>query len=624
MKKILSLILVFQFLTGCGSESASDQASVAEKRGETSGGIVETNERKERVGLETDAKVKDSLDNGDVNFAANRVSSKAGEANISIASTEPAKVSPQKNGVPAASRAFEAIKDSKTETLPQLDSFPTFPETVLVGDPGNSADVTGYGAVNYAYRIGKFEVTNIEYCEFLNKVAKSDRYRLYDRRMAGVHGGIMRSGRSGDYSYETRVGDGDKPVNYVTWESCARYANWLSSRGGDASLQMGSYQLKGGIHPKVTFPDHASLAVGKSTQWVIASENEWYKAAYYDPAKPGGAGYWPFAVNGGSAPASNLNSNIISAVGAFKVASPYGTYDQNGNLWEYNEARIGNKVGLRGGSFFINDHEGYLRSQTRYEVLSAKWPNYGFRVVALGGKHNGKPSPPAKPKLMKLVLPKRADSMKTQPEAKVSAAPISLSPAARVKARTYYVSQSDGNDDWNGEASLAKDNSGPWKTLARASIEYLPGDILLLKRGDVWHEELRPKGSGTPKQPITISAYGKGSKPVIDRQDYNQDRTGIRLSDQGGFKIVGIEFNRCMTGIYADYSDNGKAREYLWIEDCYFHDSLKYQHYEDYPKRKIGLGVCLFSHERDKRIVMSDITVKNCVFRRLASGFWTN
>ena len=234
MKKILSLILVFQFLTGCGSESASDQASVAEKRGETSGGIVETNERKERVGLETDAKVKDSLDNGDVNFAANRVSSKAGEANISVASTEPAKVSPQKNGVPAASRAFEAIKDSKTETLPQLDSFPTFPETVLVGDPGNSADVTGYGAVNYAYRIGKFEVTNIEYCEFLNKVAKSDRYRLYDRRMAGVHGGIMRSGRSGNYSYETRVGDGDKPVNYVTWESCARYANWLSNRGGDA------------------------------------------------------------------------------------------------------------------------------------------------------------------------------------------------------------------------------------------------------------------------------------------------------------------------------------------------------------------------------------------------------
>jgi len=195
---------------------------------------------------------------------------------------------------------------------------------------------------------------------------------------------------------------------------------------------------------------------------------------------------------------------------------------------------------------------------------------------------------------------------------------------SRTQSAIFYVSQSEGNDNWSGEASLARGPSGPWKTLARASIEYLPGDILLLKRGDVWHEELRPKGNGTAEQPITISSYGEGAKPVIDREDYNQDRTGIRLSDQGGFKIVGIEFNRCMTGIYADYSDNGKAREYLWIEECYFHDSLKYQHYEDYPKRKIGLGVCLFSHERDKRIVMSDITVKNCVFRRLASGFWTN
>ena len=30
----------------------------------------------------------------------------------------------------------------------------------------------------------------------------------------------------------------------------------------------------------------------------------------------------------------------------------------------------------------------------------------------------------------------------------------------------------------------------------------------------------------------------------------------------------------------------------------------------DEPKRKIGLGVCLFSHERDNRIVLRDVTVK--------------
>ncbi len=201
-------------------------------------------------------------------------------------------------------------------------------------------------------------------------------------------------------------------------------------------------------------------------------------------------------------------------------------------------------------------------------------------------------------------------------------AAFSTAPAT---AATYYVSQSSGNDDYNGRASTAKDTAGPWKTLAKASsIEYAPGDRLLLKCGDVWNEELYPKGNGTPQRPIVIGSYGEGERPVIDRQDDKLDRAGIRLSDQGGFKIVGIEFNRCMTGIYAEYSDDCPTKRFLWIEDCYFHDSLLYQHYEDYPKRKIGLGICLFSYELENKVVLRDITIKNCVFRRLASGVWTN
>ena len=39
---------------------------------------------------------------------------------------------------------------------------------VNVGNPGNTADSTGYGAVAYAYKIGKYEVTNAQYGEFLN------------------------------------------------------------------------------------------------------------------------------------------------------------------------------------------------------------------------------------------------------------------------------------------------------------------------------------------------------------------------------------------------------------------------------------------------------------------------
>ena len=106
----------------------------------------------------------------------------------------------------------------------------------------------------------------------------------------------------------------------------------------------------------------ASCAVAsKTVKWVIPTENEWYKAAYFDAGKPGGAGYWTYALKGGSAPECNLNSDAPSDVGSFSSApSPNGTYDQNGNMWEYNETMSGDKVGLRGGSFYINDNDSYL------------------------------------------------------------------------------------------------------------------------------------------------------------------------------------------------------------------------------------------------------------------------
>jgi sulfatase modifying factor 1 len=257
------------------------------------------------------------------------------------------------------------------------------PELVSVGNAGNKADSTSFGAVSYEYRIGKYEVTNEQLCGFLNAAARANTLKLYDPRMAGEYGGITRSGDSGSYTYAVKEGMGKKPVNFVTWETAVRYANWLTNGGAKGDTETGSYTIKDG---KVTVPDHAALAAGKTTKWVLPSENEWYKAAYYDPRKAGGGGYWLYPARSDDVPAANLNSNAPTEVGSYaKAVSPYGTYDQGGNMWEYNDTRKGNKVGLRGGSFWINDNANYLRSTTRYDVLSAKWPNYGFRVVALGG-----------------------------------------------------------------------------------------------------------------------------------------------------------------------------------------------------------------------------------------------
>jgi len=55
---------------------------------------------------------------------------------------------------------------------------------VTVGDPGNVDDTqgNGYGGVNYAYNIGKYETTNSQYAEFLNAVAAADPNRGRRRR----------------------------------------------------------------------------------------------------------------------------------------------------------------------------------------------------------------------------------------------------------------------------------------------------------------------------------------------------------------------------------------------------------------------------------------------------------
>ncbi len=104
---------------------------------------------------------------------------------------------------------------------------------VIVGNPGNLPDSNGLGAVSYGYKIGKYEVTIGQYVDFLNAVAKSDPYGLWDPRMetgayGWVPGFIARTGTPGNYSYQ--VMDAaflNRPVWWVDWWDAARFANWM-------------------------------------------------------------------------------------------------------------------------------------------------------------------------------------------------------------------------------------------------------------------------------------------------------------------------------------------------------------------------------------------------------------
>lgn len=73
----------------------------------------------------------------------------------------------------------------------------------------------------------------------------------------------------------------------------------------------------------------------------------------------------------------------------------------------------------------------------------------------------------------------------------------------------YYVSNS-GNDSNSGKSINA-----PWRTLSKVNkFSFQPGDVVSLKCGDIWREQLLPK-SGNSKSPVTYTSYGKGNKPKI-------------------------------------------------------------------------------------------------------------
>ena len=269
-------------------------------------------------------------------------------------------------------------------------------ETIKIGDAGNLADKTGYGGVAYPFRLSKYEVTVAQYVEFLNAKAKSDPYGLYDDNVLESSWGFKldRMGADGTFSYSVEPEYANRPIVKVSfWDAC-RFANWLHNGQGDGDTETGAYTLGG-----TTDADDGNIHRNSGAEWFLPSENEWYKAAYYDASKLNGAGYWSFPTgsdlapdrdNQGSNSANNntgiLLSPVTTVVGAFaNSSSRYGTFDQGGNVLEWTEslewAENQWNRSQRGGSFLFGPEDGSGGSRTLAASKSSE-RTVGFRVAA--------------------------------------------------------------------------------------------------------------------------------------------------------------------------------------------------------------------------------------------------
>lgn len=257
---------------------------------------------------------------------------------------------------------------------------------VDIGYAGNAGETHDYGiygglrtfgAVDYNYRIGKLEVT-------VDQFAKA---RFADSRIG--------DGDEGYWNDGTRTVGTGGPVSYVSWFEAAKFANWLTT--GDA--YSGAYQFDDSGTLMTVNRDAAVSAY--DMVYVLPTEDEWYKAAYYKPVNDGS--YSLYASGLDSVPIWGTTDgwnyfDDVSGRGFLLDDSPNhmwetgfggkeqnGTYDMMGNIWEWNE-NTGDSITeeriLRGGP-----HSGgvnYMRSSTRGDTDPAYNSNHvGFRVTVI-------------------------------------------------------------------------------------------------------------------------------------------------------------------------------------------------------------------------------------------------
>ncbi len=248
---------------------------------------------------------------------------------------------------------------------------------VPIGNSGNAADGSGYGAVPYNFNMSTYAISQDQLAKAASSLGIS------------LGGGAW---------------VGSQPAANVTWYQAAAFVNYLNTSTGHVA----AYQLNAGATALTLWSSAQAWQAGgenlyrnKDAYYFLPSENEYYKAAYYDPNKAGGAGYWlyatgsnaiPTAVASGTAAGTAVYNGVASQPAAVDQSgglSPYLTMGQSGNVYEWHETAndgennsSSENRAIRGGAWLYPEFD--LRSSIRNVLDPAfEGSNVGFRVASV-------------------------------------------------------------------------------------------------------------------------------------------------------------------------------------------------------------------------------------------------
>ena len=244
---------------------------------------------------------------------------------------------------------------------------------VTVAAAGNRADrdLHGqgrYGAVSHSFEIAEREVDQYEYARFLNAVAaEDDAGNLYHEAMATMPASIRRVATGSGFRYQIRADQPRRAVTHVSWFDAVRYCNWLHhgrprGKQGPQTTETGAYRL-------------ADLAAAiqrtSEAKYFLPTEDEWYKAAYFDGTASGGS-YRHFAPGATNRPLIDRpQPHMISPWGMAGFADP---------TWEWTESQVGRlHRSVRSAAWFLGNNKqsaGHFYCNPQIE-----YPTIGFRVA---------------------------------------------------------------------------------------------------------------------------------------------------------------------------------------------------------------------------------------------------
>lgn len=240
--------------------------------------------------------------------------------------------------VALAIAAFAALTVPSTSLAAPAPSVLTF-KTAKVGAPGNpSVGIVPFtdavyrnceeapvvpkkpcqqvGAVKYKFGVAQLEVTVSQYVAFLNTVDPkgTNRHKLWSGDESGTAWP-----RFGQIDFSASVGKGrhyslaapewaDKPYGFANFLRSARFANSLyngkvlaKKASSENGFRYVTYKVRLSRNTERGMYDMSERAMTRSKKsgFVITSQDEWIKSAYYDPSGGGTFSYWKYPTNAG-------------------------------------------------------------------------------------------------------------------------------------------------------------------------------------------------------------------------------------------------------------------------------------------------------------------------------------